>query len=154
MLFRLPIGLAGSLILALLAGCSTQGPKIPEVVAVTGEVTYQGKGVEGAEVIFTPASPDSKPGRGLTGSDGKFSLKSYVDAEHDLTGAIPGDYKVLVSKKDLPKLTAADMANMGGRPAPAPKDLLPAKYADVNQTTLTATVKPKEKNDFKFELTD
>jgi len=46
------------------------------------------------------------------------------------------------------------MANMGGRPAPAATDLLPAKYGDVNQTTLQATVKAKEKNVFKFELTD
>jgi hypothetical protein len=138
----------------LLAGCGPAGPKLPEIADVSGEVTYQGKAVEGAEVTFLSSTPDSKPARGMTGADGRFSLKTYIDPEHDLNGAIPGSYEITVTKKDLPKMTAEDMAKMGGVAMAPPKDLVPPRYSDPKKSGLTATVKAKEKNIVKLELKD
>jgi len=142
----------------MFAGCGPGGPKLPEVVSVTGEVLYNQKPVEGAEVIFVSSAPDAKPARGITDAQGRFKLKTYVDAQHDLDGATPGDYQVSVSKIDAPaaKMTGEEMSKMmgSGQAIPMPKDLLPAKYKDAKSSGLTKSVKAKEKNDFKLELMD
>jgi hypothetical protein len=137
-----------------LSGCGPEGPKIPELSEASGIVTYQEKPVEGAEVVFSSSAADAKPARGTTGADGKFTLKTYLDPQHDLSGAIPGDYQVTVTKKELAKMSADDMAKMGGAPMAPSKDLIPGKYSDAKQSGLTATVKAKEKNSFSFPLAD
>lgn len=144
--------------IAIASGCSSSDSKIPEVVPAKGEVTYQDKPVEGADVVFTSSAPDGKPARGRTDTQGKFSLKTYIDPQHDLDGAIPGDYQVIVTKKDVSAtpMTAEQMTKMGaeGKSMEPPKDMLPAKYAIAQQSGLKETVKKGQANEFKINLTD
>jgi len=139
------------------SGCSS-GSAIPKAFIVTGTVNYQGKPVDGAEVTFTPVteSKDTRAASGKTGADGKFTLKTYYDPQHELTGAIPGEYAVTVTKKDSSGPSQAEMMEMmkAGKPVPAPKDALPAKYATPQQSGLQRSVKAGEKNDFPLDLTD
>lgn len=152
--FQRILAFACSIILSSTLGCSS-GSTLPQTVAVTGEVLYQGKPADGAEVAFNTSAPGAKPARGKTDAQGKFTLKTYVDPQHDLDGAIPGEYEVTVTKLELPPpMTAEDMSKMGSKPMPLPKDLLPAKYSTAAKTDLKASVKAGDKNDFKFELKD
>lgn len=141
----------------LVVGCSSSGKGVPKASPVTGEVTYQGKAVEGADVTFSPATekPESRAASGKTDAAGKYSLKTYYDPQHELTGALPGEYKVTVIKKQAGTDQAAMMEAMKtGKPIPIPKDLLPAKYAVPTTSGLIYTVLSNEKNELKIELTD
>jgi len=91
---------------------------------------------------------------GKTDSSGKYEL---------VGGAIPGTYKVKVEKFETPSVPAggsqADIAeNKSYKPTPEgaelppPKNLLPAKYADPNQSGFTATVKESGENRFDFQI--
>lgn len=138
----------------LAVGCSS-GKSPPKAYAVTGEVIYQGKPVEGADVTFSPTNetPEARAASGKTGADGKYSLKTYYDPQHELTGALPGAYKITVTKKDV----GADQAQLmdlmkAGKPIPIPKDLLPAKFAVPTTSGVSFTVSATDRNDFKIDL--
>lgn len=139
-----------------LAGCSS-GKSAPKAYPVTGEVTYQGKPVQDADVTFSPATetPESRAASDKTDADGKYSLKTYYDPQHQLSGALPGEYKITVTKKEA----GADQAKLmelmkAGKPVPIPKDLLPAKYAVPMTSGLNRTVAADNNNQFKIDLTD
>lgn len=73
-------------------GC---GDSNPTTYKVTGVVTLDGKIVDGAMVTFTPSGgQDSKPAVGTSGADGKYNLTTFTGGD----GALPGAYKVTVSK--------------------------------------------------------
>ena len=73
-------------------GC---GDSNPPTYKVTGVVTLDGKTVEGAIVAFTPTSgSDPKSAVGTSGADGKSNLTTFTGGD----GALPGAYKVTVSK--------------------------------------------------------
>jgi hypothetical protein len=74
-------------------GCGGKDRPVP----VEGVVTLDGKPIAGAAVVFTPE------GRGRTASaetreDGSFRLTTFKDGD----GAIPGNYKVLVTWEEPP----------------------------------------------------
>ena len=87
-------------------------------------------------------------------------------------GAVPGNYKVSVTKTDAPAATPAPAGGAelsgddytkalakagmpkGEAAAAKAKDLLPAKYKTADSANLPATVKAGENNEFKFDLTD
>jgi hypothetical protein len=115
----------------LLAGC---GQKVAHfdvrtLFPVEGQFTWNGKPVEGATVVFTPASWRLDPGTsnpaGLTGPDGRFKLTTYTKDD----GAPAGKYRITVVKK-VP-------STKGGMFAPNP---LPEKYAGLNTTPLEVEV--------------
>ena len=123
------------------------------VVAVTGTVTYQGKPIDGASVAF---SPDGK-GRaasGRTDATGRFQLTT-LDAND---GALPGKYKVAISKVEVENAMTADQAmewfkkNGGPPPGGNIKNRLPDKYKDANASGQTAEVVKGGENDFSFKL--
>lgn len=155
---RLVLALASLASVCLLGvGCSSSGKGVPTASAVTGEVTYQGKAVEGADVTFTPATekPETRAASGKTDATGKYSLKTYYDPQHELAGALPGEYKVTVTKKESGASQAQLMELMkSGKVVPIPKDLLPAKYGAPMTSGLIYTVSSSEKNAFKIELAD
>lgn len=120
----------------------------PEVVDVEGVVTYQNQPVEGATVVFAPT--DGKhAASGLTDSSGRFTVSAFPNSE----GAVPGSYKVTVTKLETP--TGAEGGGDGhSESAAVPKNLLPTKYAETAGTPLTADVPASGKTDFQFDLTD
>lgn len=156
-------------VLASLTGCggATGSANRPATTRANATVTYKGQSVEGASVILSPDDKTGKPATGRTGTNGVAKLMTFVADD----GAVPGAYKVSVTKTDAPassdapvggaNLTGDDytkaFARAGGPKGAAPaktKDLLPAKYKTPDGSGLTATIKAGEENNVKLELTD
>jgi len=154
---------------AILSGCGNTN--LPQTSVVKGRVTYQGDPVEGATVIFGRGNRNMGAGEvalGKTDSNGDFSLTTHLAGQTDVKGAVPGEYKVTISKHVPPpnisaaayqaKVDAANkIAEEGGMVAPGDEppamvELLPGKYSSPAQTELTAEVQPGVVNDFPFEL--
>jgi hypothetical protein len=136
----LPIGMA-----VAASGCGENTGLA--TVAVTGTVTQKGTPVEGAIVSFVPAGPGAVGAVGTTDAAGKFSLTTHSKDD----GAVPGQYKVTVTKYEGAKAVegtgqataTGDMpASYTGAAADAPpaKNLLPEKYASPDTSGLTGTV--------------
>ncbi|MHB0957176.1 MAG: carboxypeptidase-like regulatory domain-containing protein [Pirellulaceae bacterium] len=139
--------------LIALSGCGGSGQ-----VPVTGTVTLDGAPLEGAAVFFVPVVDDTQPqskqtrANGQTDASGNFTLGTVAGP-----GAVPGSYKVGVSK--LPGSSAEATKGeepkgappgtmLSGPPAPggqktaaAPKDLVPAKYVNPDTSEITVEVK-------------
>lgn len=139
------------------AGCSS-GETFPETVPVTGTVKYQGKPVEGAEVVFATSEEGGRSASGQTDNQGRFSLKTYFTPGHQPAGAVPGTYTITVTKleggsqPDNPPDMRAMMQS--GKVQGLPQNTLPKQYAEAGSSPLKETVKEGETNDFALELTD
>jgi hypothetical protein len=156
------------LLVLVLTGCSDRDHKYSKV---EGTVTYNGLPVEGATVNFQPISPEGESASGITDVGGKFTLTS-VNALNGGRGALPGDYNVVVSKRDPPPpdpdQAAFDRGEIDynelqsrlnrkgpGMARPSSKSLLPLKYSKSGgDSVLTATVKQRKNEPFVFELVD
>jgi hypothetical protein len=135
----------------------------PETVAVTGKVTYNGTPVEGASVTFHAQQAAGAPGQGeaahsafgRTDSNGEFQLRTFEPGD----GAVPGEYRVSISKYEAAADTGAtDEENYvppeEGEPLPTPESLLPVEYSNPQTSELTANVTREGENHFPFELTE
>src|SRR6478609_9449690 len=89
--------------LSALLGCSSSGANLPKTVPASGVVTLDGKPVDGAQVVLVPAAEGKTGAFGVTNSSGRFSLRAYEEKD----GAIPGEYKVQVSKTIQVKIEGA-----------------------------------------------
>jgi len=169
-------------VLTVMPGCG-KGPKLP-TLPVTGTVTYKGQGVADAHVDFIPVDNASgKPATGVTDAQGRFTLQTHVGGSTFANGALAGNYIVTVkqglpTRKDAPvmsvdewsklseeeraKARAGSMMKMQ-RPREKPNEgagatglesSLPARYADVTNPVLKASVTAGGTNDFPFKLTD
>jgi hypothetical protein len=132
-------------------GCS-QGNAI-KTIPVSGKVTYKGQLVEGATVSFIPDG-EGRPAIAITGAGGAYRLMTL-----DVAGAMPGTYTVTVRKSNIPlestkPVTMEEAVKMNTRPPPAPKDLLPAKYADASKSPLKFEVKLSQNNTINLLLAD
>lgn len=77
------------------SGCSPP----PRTVEVVGHVTYNGKPVEGAVVIFFGEKHgDDLPAAGVTDATGRYELLTYFSAHDMPRGAVPNDYVVSIQK--------------------------------------------------------
>jgi hypothetical protein len=140
-------------------GCGGGSGDTTKYAPVAGIVTLDGKPIEGATVSFVP----KKTGQmsfGLTGPDGKFSLKSAAGQ----TGAAVGDHGVtVVLVLDLsppaPKASADDLApptpaELGNTDQPnatsGMKFIIPERYGKPG--VLSATVPDSGLSDHKLEL--
>ena len=121
------------------AGCNRSGLNL---AYVDGVVTYNGKPVENAGIIF---KPDIGPfAMGTTDAEGKFTL---ITANNP--GALVGEHKVGISK------TETTATNIPGTRFPRydVKRFIPEKYASPATSELTATVsEDTSKNHYTFEL--
>ncbi|MCS7303901.1 MAG: DUF4198 domain-containing protein [Thermoguttaceae bacterium] len=141
-------------ILVAVAGLEGCGSGRPKTVPVTGIVTLDGKPIEGANVAFYPDTGEAtgtggqqkktdaltRPATGTTDKEGKFTLKTSPLGD----GALPGKYKVAIIKKEVTGFLA-DKDGLSGGIAPEgikEKWIIPPKYADPNNSGLTAEVKP------------
>ena len=144
--------LAGILILA---GCGGSDPDRPETVSATGTITFHGEPVEGATVTFVVESGEGRGATATTDDSGQFELTTFEPGD----GAIPGNYKVKISKTvpegALSQEEADAYAEKGQAPPPIrAKEHLPTTYKDANLSGLTAEVKEDGENDFPFNLTE
>ena len=145
----------GSVCLALLAclvGCpgGDVGDR-PETVPVTGTVTYNGSAVEGAAVTFSPTASGGSASIGTTDGSGKFTLQSQWGSR----GAVPGSYKVAISKTEVEGVEEEiEDAPIDDAPPAQVTEHLPEKYKSAKTSGLTAEVKADGDNDFPFDLTD
>ncbi|MEI8381080.1 MAG: carboxypeptidase-like regulatory domain-containing protein [Planctomycetota bacterium] len=142
------------LLATVIAALGCGGSGLPETVSVTGTVTYQGNPVTDAQVVLNSTDPKGKPATGATDAQGKFTVQTYVSPTAQAKGAIPGQYKVTVTKIEQSKQSSEEMmkAASSGQPA-MPKNLLPKKYSVESSTDLTADVK-KGMGPLSFALTD
>lgn len=136
-------------------GCSgsTGDPNRPKTVPVSGTVTHNGQPVDGAAIILVATSPNGRGATGTTDAQGKITLTTFDPGD----GAIPGSYKVRISKTVLEgapteEESAAYVARGEQPPSGTLKDYLPAKYKDENTSGLTADI--AEGAELKFDLTD
>lgn len=121
----------------------------PKVVPATGLVKYKGQPVADATVVFVPDSPAGVAANATTDGDGKFVLKAFDPDE----GAVPGKYKVTVSKVEIPLPAPRASHDEVIKPV-VPKYLVPQKYEDPEKSGLTAEVVDGQKNEFEFDLKD
>lgn len=140
-------------------GCS--GSKHPATAAVSGTVTYQGNPVEGATVAFQLAGGGGVS-TAITDAAGKYALHTFGEAD----GAVPGDYKITISKikaedqnaGKTPEQISEEYAAMQSRGEEIPPQvvtyLVPEKYSTAKTTPEQRTVKAGEPNVFDFQLTD
>ncbi|WP_417393217.1 carboxypeptidase-like regulatory domain-containing protein [Gimesia sp.] len=157
--------------LNLTVGCSSKAPDTPETVPVAGSVSFQGKPLPGASVIFMnpdATSPQTGTLNSITDDSGKFELKSYFGARTVKNGAVPGTYKVTILKMVPPgemtvneyeaKVAEADRIVSGGgvltqeQTPPELQQLIPRKYSDASLSRLEAKVMPNQENKFQFDL--
>jgi len=140
---------------ASLVGCGGGGGAStgPKTYPVSGTVTQGGKPLDGATIQFVLA--DGKGGAaGKTDSNGRYTLSTAKPGD----GAVAGQYKVAISKFEQPAAAAGGTSEKDyvppkeGETAPAPKNLLPAKYASPNTSGLTATVKDSGENKIDFTV--
>jgi hypothetical protein len=139
--------------LAVIGAWGCGGPPEGQVAVhpVSGSVTYQGKPLAGAEVVF---EPDQPPPAGLTvpnpsattDDSGAFKLTTYAPDD----GAPAGPYKVKV----LTAVGAGSTADRDGILTPRKKkvDVLKGRYADAASSGLTATVQSGTNELAPFEL--
>ena len=92
------------MMMLVLVGCGSNGPKLYKVV---GKVTMDGKPLKNAEVRFLPI-PHGKervrPSSAITDENGNYLLE-YSSRRK---GALPGEYQVYIStkRKALPEIPA------------------------------------------------
>ena len=134
------------------AGCGG-GPKIPQTISVKGTVIYQDKPLADALIGFVSKldNKDVLPAHGTTNANGEFTLSTYIDPQHEVYGATPGEYVVTVTKNEQQDM-AKMMEDFKTNPAPEFKKLVPEKYTDGKASPLAASVKADGDNTFEFKL--
>ena len=148
-MLRMKLNLLALLFLPAL-GCQKSG--LEGLVPVSGTATYQGKPVEGADIIFSREA--GRPASGKSDSAGNFHLTTLDPND----GAQPGTYKVVISKRKVTNAMTAEQAEAwfakhAGPPPPSPiHNDLPEKYANEQTSGFSAAVTDGGENRFTFEL--
>jgi hypothetical protein len=115
------------------AGCGGDGR--PEMIPVTGKVTFNGAKPPGPGTLWftideaAPGFP-SRPATGDFDAEGNYSAKTFEPGD----GLIPGKYKIRIDCWEVPP-------TMGGPPA---KSFVPAKYQSPQTSELTVEIAPGE----------
>ncbi len=122
-------------------GC--KGDNLPKTVPAEGIVTLDGNPVEGAIVVFI-ATQGNYNATGHTDASGKFKMNAF-DTK---SGAVPGSYKVEISKTIMEsatgKLGETDVNMKYG---------LPQKYSTFTTSGLSKDLNDQGDTSIKFELT-
>jgi hypothetical protein len=150
-----------------LAGC---GGGHPSTVAVSGKVTHEGKAVGGANVVLSRGGGDISKGEvaiGKTDANGRFELTTHFAGQSAARGAVPGSYKVTISKPVPPEGMTQERyqelvdnaKKVGETGAMVPPDQQPPPtteqfpdYAVKEKTPLTAEVRAGQKNELELAV--
>jgi len=134
-----------AVVLVSLVGCGGRS-----LGKVSGVVTYKGKPLEGASVMFI--AKDARPAQGTTDASGRYELTTSDLGD----GAAAGEHTVIISKTEIvpPHQRSKDAKGRQGEGYEETRETLPAKYTRLMDTPLKATVMPGVVNEFPFELTD
>ena len=125
---------------SVITGCSKSG-----LVQVEGIVVLDNQPVPEATVLFIPEGGTGQPAQGMTDENGKFQLTTFKEND----GALPGDYKVTVTKSvpppQPPEAEPGDSRSIVAhfkaiKEHKQEKSPLPAIYADVKTTPFRYTV--------------
>ncbi|MGL4512389.1 MAG: hypothetical protein ACRCT8_04805 [Lacipirellulaceae bacterium] len=111
----------------------------------TGVVTLDGQPVAEATVQFHPtdAAGALQACIGVTDSQGVFEARTHVGLGKYKPGAMPGEYRVSVTKMGY------EVKPTTMRP---PDHLIPKTYSDPRASGFKASVDPSAENNFSFEL--
>src|SRR5687768_4946011 len=131
--------------LLAIAGCGSESGQL-DVHSVSGSVTYKGKPIEGATIIFFAQDEHLRAAgvpipEGTTDASGRFDLTTYKPGD----GAPAGDYGVSITW----------MEETGDSDDPEQitrRDRLNNRYASPESSGLTATVKSGDTQLPPFEL--
>ncbi len=136
------LGIAAALLLSVgLCGCGPAS-NLPKTVPAEGIVTLDGQPIGDVTIIFI-AEQGSYNATAVTTADGKFSLRAFPEK----TGAVPGSYKVEMTKTIVEAASAKrDEPNVNL------KFGLPKKYANIATSGLSREIGADGEKDLKFEL--
>lgn len=133
-----------ALILGVVVGCGDKGRL--EVAPVRGQVTYQGRGVPSATVIFHPSEGTDESAKKLrpfayADANGNFVLKTYIDGD----GAPPGTYRVSIVARSSPpggirSKDSAPSAESSSAPGIRIPPKISEKYANVETAGIQVTI--------------
>jgi hypothetical protein len=134
------------LILVVIAGCGSS----VKTHEVSGTVTYQNAPLADAQVGFVPTDESGaiKPARGMTDAQGRYTLKTYVSPDEEVSGAMAGSFTVTV-EKGFPQNQIVTYEEIAKR-----QPLSPPKYVNAKESPLKAEVKVGEANTLDFKLED
>lgn len=151
------IGWCALLALAVAAGCS-KSPKatgpVLDVTPAAGTVTLDGKPLADATLtfIFEGQPPGGYIGSGAgTDAEGHYQVNSAGQA-----GAVPGSYKVTVSKevaadgKPIDPKEGMDLEQL--RASGGVKETIPRKYTNPATTDLKVTIEKGKADGYNLEL--
>ncbi len=128
------------------AGCGPDTSHLPATVPAKGIVLFDGKPLDGAQVILVPADGSSTGAYGSTDAQGKFSLRAFEEKD----GAVPGKYKAQVSKTIMTKLEG--VADLDGGDPVRYDMAVPAKYTGAETSGLQLEIPSAGAEDLKLEL--
>jgi hypothetical protein len=134
------LGGAAAFLMFLAAGCG------PKAVPTEGIVTFDGKPVAGASVMFVPLQ--GPPASAITDEKGEFQLTT--SGGHG-AGALPGEYKVTVTLEATTKIDL-DAPRIEGMPAQIiipPSVDIPPDYSNPQKTPLSVRIPAEGKIELK-----
>jgi hypothetical protein len=146
---------AAALALGLLAaGCGRKDR--PPLGRVSGTITYNGKALAKAAVVFFPEQEGFRSALGETDEQGRYTLWTYDPGD----GAPVGKHKVTVTLRGAPEKAEMHPSVIGKgkgeayyeQVAATGKPLIPEKYFNPMTSGLTADVQ-RGSNTFDFPLT-
>lgn len=137
------------------AGCGqTNDPwsaKRPKVVPAEGIVKYSGDPLVGATVVFSPVGETGVAALAITGADGRFQLMAFPPKK----GAVPGQYKVAVTKLEKQPATKPAPSAEGKHdelPTPPPRHLIFERYSDPEKSGLSQDIPPEGRTDISITI--
>lgn len=133
-----------------LSGCG--GAKdAPELAPASGSITYQGKPLVKAQVVFA-SETGARVSHGITDENGRYQLGTFLPGD----GAVVGKQRVTVVAQGPPRPPPPGTpgAGMPGGPSLPGLPLISEKYFQPQTSGLTAEVRPREDNVFDIELTE
>jgi hypothetical protein len=148
------------LCLSVTIGCDYRG--LPGLVPVEGRLTLNGEPLADATVSFAPVDlgSDKHGASGVTDANGRFVLKTNIES----VGIAPGDYKVVVIKKDFAtpldkkifdKKASSSSVEIDGQEVAniVNYKITTGKYGDYKTTDLKETVPAKGNKNVEIKLT-
>lgn len=160
----------GSVCLIVLGCGGAESLSVPETSDVSGTVIFQDEPLSNATIRFISGGSQQSGGApvGKTDEHGLYTLRTIVGPRSEGAGAVPGTYKVVISKMSPPDgMTEADfqekvdtankIAETGiilseAQQPPSLVELLSPSYSSLSKTELTAVVEAGEANSIDFVL--